>query len=150
MTIAFVCIISCTTSGSRGKQSINITPIKGYFIKNTVEDAGDIQCFVFTDQSSFSEICGMATTMVQKPDMPDFENDLLVVIAGASTNRPTTIDMIEANLEKGILTIFINEEVGEEELTYTLRPTTMAAVSKTGVKKVVIRKSIQEICSITL
>ncbi len=149
--VGFLFMISCGGAGTgKGKQTPTATPLKGYFIKNTVEDNGDFQCYVFEDQQAFSQVCGVAATMSSKPDAVDFRNDIVVAIAGKSTNRPTNIQIVKTDLEKGTLTVFIAEEIGEEELTYTLRPLVVATVEKAGIKKVVFRKGLQDIYSITL
>ena len=141
----------CGSSGNSGSsnsnKAIDLTPVKGYFVKNTTEDSGNTQCFVFTGPEKFSEVCGTAATMSSKPDTPDFKTDLLIAIVGTSTDRPTTINIAGSRLEKNILTVDISEDKTDEVLSYTMRPLTLVSAKKDGVKKVIIKKGGQEIFS---
>lgn len=135
---------------SKSKQAPGVTTLKGYFVKNTVEDTGNLQCFVFTDQQSMSQVCGMATTMSEKPDIPDFNNSIVIAIVGESTNRQTKINIVETKVENETLMVSVSEDISDEELTYTLRPLTLAAIDKSGIKKVTFRKGNVEISSANL
>ncbi len=143
-------IASCGSTGNKAKQAVEPAILKGYFVKNTVEDTGNLQYYVFKDQSALSQICGTGATMFSKPDVPDFDKQIVVAVAGKSTDRPTTIRIVEAVVDKGALTVSVAEEVSDEELSYTMRPLTIASFAKAGIKKVVFRKGGQDILSVDL
>ncbi len=147
-TILFF-VASCGNTG-KGKQSVEPRILKGYFIKNTVEGTDELQCYVFTDQPTFSQICGMATTMSDKPDIPDFNKSIVVAVTGKSTNHPTSINLVKTSRENGTLIVSVAVDASEDELSYTLRPLTVASFDKAGVKKVVFRKGGQDIYSVDL
>ncbi len=149
--VVTVLLISCGSANkSKQSQAPMITPLKGYFVKNTIEDTGGLQCFTFSDQLSFSQVCGMGATMSTKPDVPDFNKVIVVAIVGKSTDHPTNINIVGSSLENGTLAISVSEEISDDELSYTLRPLTVASVDKAGVKKVVFRKGGVDISSFSL
>ncbi len=154
ITIMFFATSCGSTSQNKSSQSKNtqvaVTPLKGYFIKNTIEDTGELQCFVFTDQLSMSQICGTAATMSSKPDVPDFNNSIVIAITGKSTDRPTTINIVETKIEDKALVINVAEEVSDKESSYTMRPLTIATVDKAGIKNVVFRKGGVDIANYNL
>ncbi len=141
-----ISILGCSNTMKRsGTTSIILTPLTGYFVKNTVSDNGETRCFVFFDQTSFSEVCGLAATMTNIPIVPDFTKERVVGIVGTKSDHTVEIRIVKSEIEAGVLIVDFEEIRGDEKLSYQIRPLALATVPKSDINTVVFRKGKQKI-----
>lgn len=114
-----------------GKPSeVNYTIAENYFIKNGAELP---ESHKITDQETFNQIFGMATTMGEngKPTEIDFEKQFVIAVETGPVQKETElIPGFLINHYDGKL-VFHYEVKQGADITYTIRPVLIIIVDKT-------------------
>ncbi|MBR6465206.1 MAG: hypothetical protein IKS82_02085 [Bacteroidales bacterium] len=114
-----------------GKPSeVNYTIAENYFIKNNAELPATHK---ITDQETFNQIFGMATTMGEngKPTEIDFEKQFVIAVETGPVQKETElIPGFLINHYDGKL-VFHYEVKQGADITYTIRPVLIIIVDKT-------------------
>ncbi len=95
--------------------------LAGYFLKNTYKVNDDVDCILFPDQASFDKVLGIAKTMTNKVDKPNFEKNIVAAIALKPTKKNTEISISKAEKVNEAINIYLEQTIGED-LTYTMTP----------------------------
>ena len=113
-----------------GKPSeVNYTIAENYFIKNGAELP---ESHKITDQETFNQIFGMATTMGEngKPTEIDFEKKYVIAVETGPVQKETTlIPGFLINHYDGQLVFHYAVKEGED-ISYTIRPVLLIIVDK--------------------
>lgn len=113
-----------------GKPSeVNYTVAENYFIKNGAELP---ESHKITDQETFNQIFGMATTMGEngKPTEIDFEKQFVIAVETGPVQKETTlIPGFLINHYDGQLVFHYGVKEGED-ISYTIRPVLLIIVDK--------------------
>ena len=78
---------------------LEVNPLSGYFVKNTIQVTDSLTFWIIDNQQSFDSIFGMAKTMTNKIDQPDFGTQLVVVATMPATYYNTRIELADATLD---------------------------------------------------
>lgn len=120
-----------TEAAMLGKPSeVNYTIAKNYFIKNNAQLP---ESHKITDQETFNQIFGMATTMGEngKPTQIDFEKQFVIAVETGPVQKETTlIPGFLINHYDGQLVFHYAVKEGED-ISYTIRPVLIIIVDKT-------------------
>lgn len=75
------------------QKDIVITPVSGYFVKNTIKQNDDIVCWVINNPQEMQRVFGMAKTVSNTIDTVDFNTHLLtaVTLRLSSTEQKITL-----------------------------------------------------------
>ncbi len=108
---------------------VTVQTLNGYFLKNTYKLAEDTACILFADQSSFDKAFGMAKTMTNKVDKPDFDKNVVAAVALKATNTKTEIAISKAEKVDEMIHVYVEVTKGEP-LTYTMQPLVLFSFPK--------------------
>lgn len=112
--------------------TVVVTPLNGYFLKNTYTFTGEMDCLLFADQAAFDAVLGVAKTMDNKIDTPAFEQQIVGVIAQKPVRVKTDMKVSKAELIDGTTVNVYVETTKGETLTYTMTPTLVFQFPKTA------------------
>ncbi len=119
-----------------GPTEVTFNKLDNYFLSNTVEVPEGINVFTAQDDSTFYQLAGIAKTMSNEIRKPDFEHETVIIVAGQPTNHATQIDVEKVTVTETDIIVHITIEKGEE-LSYTMKPTTLFTLPKQANDKVV-------------
>lgn len=100
---------------------VTVQTLNGYFLKNTYKLSESTTCILFTDQVSLSKALGVAKTMTNKVDKPDFTKNVVAAVAMQSTQNKTEIVVSKAERIGDVITVYVEATTGEK-LSYTMQP----------------------------
>lgn len=102
------------------REKVPYTLAKNYFLRNDAQ----ITTKKITSQKDFDRHFGAAAVMGKDgaPTKIDFTRQFVIALAGQPTNHMTTYDVTEVAVEDGVLNVEYMTNVGEETLTYYMKP----------------------------
>ncbi len=100
---------------------VTVQTLNGYFLKNTYKLAEDTSCVLFADQASFDTAFGVAKTMNNKVDKPEFDKDVVAAVAMKATKTKTEIAISKAEKVGEMINVYVEVTTGDA-LTYTMQP----------------------------
>ncbi len=136
LVISMMACMACTskTSNTKPQQdtlaTVEVAPqvlpvtvqmLNGYFLKNTYKLSSDTECILFTNQASFDLALGVAKTMNNKIDKPDFEKNIVAGIALKPAKQKTNIVITKAEKAGEMINVYAEVTIGEA-ITYTMQP----------------------------
>ena len=99
-------------------KAIQVTPLHGYFVKNTVAMDRDCQALVLGSQTEFDIYFGVAKTMANEISPVDFEKSRIVAIFTAPSETEKTISVGKAERSGNKLTVHYKIDTGAKR-TFT-------------------------------
>ncbi len=131
--------ISCKSNGKfpteqqqtsqKTTTSVEFKSLSGYFARNTFVAAKDVNLLLLNTLENFDSVLGIAKTMNNKINKPDFENTLPLAIILKPTDKQTQLSIDKVSSENNILRIDAKLEQGEKQ-SYTMVPTLVFSVPK--------------------
>ncbi len=113
-----------------------VTPIQGYFLKNTYTFDQNMAFFVFNDQASFDNYMGVGRTMSNNPSVPSFTENVVAAIASKPTDIQTAIKVVKVEIQGDKAAVHFEVSPGEK-ISYTMTPQILFSFPKTkGLKTV--------------
>ncbi len=100
---------------------VTVQTLAGYFLKNTYKLSDNPTCVLFPDQASLDKALGVAKTMNNKVDKPDFNQSVVAAIAMQPTQKKTEITVGKAEKIGQVVNLYVEAAVGDN-LTYTMKP----------------------------
>lgn len=103
--------------------------LSGYFVKNTFKSEEDVNLILMKDKTQFDDLFGVAKTMNNQIDEPDFDNNLLVAIILKSTDMDTDLKISETKKINNLFEIYATVTTGEKQ-TYSKVPQLIVSLPK--------------------
>lgn len=112
--------------------AVVVTPLNGYFLKNTYKFTGEADGLLFADQATFDNVLGVAKTMDNKIDAPDFGQQIVGAVALKPVQVKTDMKISKAELAGGTAVDVYVETVKGEAISYSMTPTLVFQFPKTA------------------
>lgn len=140
LTILFFSCMNSTNKDSRQEvdftslhkkkgNKIDYQPIKGYFLKNTVDLPEEINLFWINSEEELNACFGIASVMFSKPDLIDFSKNTIVGICLLPTNYEKNIQI--GNVEKMNNSLKLEVEIKAKEMqSFYQTPIQLIAIPK--------------------
>jgi hypothetical protein len=106
-----------------------IKPLTGYFLADRTALGKGMNYFVITKENQFNKTFGMAKTMSNRIDRPDFKKGMVITLALPETKRETTIEYISAVKAGNFIEVYYKVK-RSYPITYTIQPLALALVPK--------------------
>ncbi|NSL89596.1 hypothetical protein ECE50_022335 [Chitinophaga sp. Mgbs1] len=115
------------------KGNMDVQPISGYFVKNSIQPADSLTFWLIDNQQSFDSLFGMAKTMNNTIDKPDFGTRLVVAATMPATYYGTQIQLESATIDN----VSNNAEMhfvapAKTKNSYSVLPLWLGTIPKTG------------------
>ncbi|RPD40255.1 hypothetical protein [Chitinophaga barathri] len=125
------------------QKDVVVTPLSGYFVKNTVKQSDSIACWVINDAQEMKDVFGMAKTVSNTIDTVDFSSHLLTAVTLRLSSLEQKIELSSSKQDGNTVELhFIIMEEGEPR-SFTSAMAWLGAIPKTGVKTVKFYKGDQ-------
>ena len=95
--------------------SLNVVPLEGYFVKNTVSTEQESTLVLISTQAEFDQSFGIAKTMTNTITPIDFTQNKVVAIFTKPSDLKTNIQLDRASVHGEILTANYNIDQGEKQ-----------------------------------
>jgi hypothetical protein len=80
--------------------------LNGYFLSSEAPvNKGKPTLFVFEQADTFADVFKPATTMSRRPDMPNFNKEMVVGIALPATNKPPKLSISRVFVQDSVMTV---------------------------------------------
>ncbi|HVI48489.1 MAG TPA: hypothetical protein VM802_26715 [Chitinophaga sp.] len=119
---------------SNSTASLDVHPISGYFVKNTIKVSDSLTFWVIDNQRAFDSLFGVAKTMSNKPDIPDFGTQIVVAAAMPATFYGTQIQLASAvsNDKDNGANLHFAAPAEKEKKSFSIVPLWLGSIPKTG------------------
>ncbi|MFY0253172.1 hypothetical protein ACDQ55_04375 [Chitinophaga sp. 30R24] len=150
LPICTLAVVSCANQGNNAANAANtdtalniaapsdsqldVTPLSGYFVKNTIQVTDSLTFWVINNQASFDSLFGMAQTMNTVIDKPDFGTQLVVAATMPPTYYNTQIQLASAtsdDLDNDAIMHFV-AVANPDKSSAAIVPLWLGAVPKAG------------------
>ncbi|MBO9731916.1 MAG: hypothetical protein J7623_24960 [Chitinophaga sp.] len=151
LSICTLAVVSCVNNGKKtstdstdndttldvqasAESPLDVKPLSGYFVKNTIKVKDSLTFWVIDNQASFDSLFGVAKTMNNTIDQPDFGTQVVVAATMPPTYYGTQIQLAAAtsdNTNNNASLHFVavsNPDKGSS----SIMPLWLGAVPKTG------------------
>ncbi|HEY9261779.1 hypothetical protein [Chitinophaga sp.] len=122
------------TVQAAASSQLEVKPLSGYFLKNTIKVKDSLTYWIIDNQASFDSLFGMAKTMNNTIDKPDFGTQIVIAATMPPTYYGTQIQLESAtsdNLTNDAALHFVATANPEKSSAATV-PLWLGAVPKTG------------------
>ncbi len=111
-------------------KTVQIKLLNGYFFKNTHNVDANPTFFIFKGEEVFNDYLGMARTMNNQIDKPDFDNNTVLAIVCEPAQVKTEISVIKAEkADENNINIYYEVKTGES-LSYSMQPLLVFSFAK--------------------
>ncbi|QJB40805.1 hypothetical protein HF324_24375 [Chitinophaga oryzae] len=114
--------------------SLDVQPLNGYFVKNNIQVKDSLTFWLIDNPAAFDSLFGVAKTMNNKIDRPDFGTQVVVAATMPSTYYGTQIQLASAttdNLTNDAEMHFVATAQAEKN-SYSTTPLWVGSIPKTG------------------
>ncbi|WP_291908251.1 hypothetical protein [Chitinophaga sp. CB10] len=113
---------------------LDVTPLSGFFVKNTVKVSDSLTFWVIDNQQSFDSLFGVAKTMNNKIVAPDFGTSIVVAATMPATYYGTQLSLDSATLNTNTnnAALHFSAAASAEKSSYAVVPLWLGAIPKTG------------------
>ncbi|MDR3678976.1 MAG: hypothetical protein P4L41_03345 [Flavipsychrobacter sp.] len=118
------------TAATAQPRNIVFKKLDNYFLGDRAGLSGDITCKVITKEKEFDKTFGVAKTMTNKIERPDFATQQVVMIAMQPTNKDTRITILSALKAGNYIEVFFKTSKDRFPLPYTTQPMSLAIIPK--------------------
>jgi hypothetical protein len=108
-------------------KDIILKHLDGYFLAGRNELDRGLNFFVITKAKQFDKMFGVAKTMNNTIEYPDFKKEMVLMIALPQTNKETSIEYINAIRAGNFIEVYFKVK-RSYPLTYTIQPLALAIV----------------------
>lgn len=138
--IVTICILvllaGCGNSKYVTPSEVGLVPLQGYFVKNNVLLQEEFNYLVITNKGDFDNIFGIAATGNSKIIKPDFSGQVVLAIAGKSSETKKTIWIERAVIGDKEMNVYFSTASGGVQ-TFSSTSLSLAAVPRSrSVRKV--------------
>jgi hypothetical protein len=131
-----VFLASCAGSKQNKASAIGLVSLNNYFVKNTVPLPDEYNYKVATSQAAFDETFGMAATMNNSIQKPDFSGQTVVAVIGKASTLQQEIRLDGASVAGKDLHVYYSIKKGSEQ-SFSATALALVAIPKAiDVKKV--------------
>ncbi|MCK8491286.1 MULTISPECIES: hypothetical protein [Spirosoma] len=114
--------------------------LNGYFLSNDAPvNKGKPTLFVFDKADAFEKVFKPATTMSKRPDMPNFNREVVIGISIPATNKPPKLSISRVFVQDSVMTVryirMTDTTLTKNPLSYTVQPMLLLAVPAQKVLK---------------
>ncbi len=113
--------VETATVAEQPVTTITVTPLKGYFLKNTYKFTADTDCILFPNQAGFDNALGVGKTMDNQISKPDFAGQTVGAIAMKPVQNQTEITISKAEVAGNAINLYYDVKKGDA-ITYTITP----------------------------
>ncbi len=103
--------------------------LTGYFLANRTELDNGMNFFLISKAKQFDKMFGVAKTMSNKIDYPDFKKEIVLVLALPETKKETTIEYVSAVKAGNFIEVYYKVK-RSFPITYTIHPLALAIVPR--------------------
>ncbi|NLR78791.1 hypothetical protein [Chitinophaga eiseniae] len=110
LATSLLAIISCASNNKKAgndtdttlsvqpinSSQLDVKPLSGYFLKNTIKVTDSLTFWIIDNQASFDSLFGVAKTMSNTIDQPDFGTQVVVAATMPATYYDTQIQLESA------------------------------------------------------
>jgi hypothetical protein len=114
--------------------SLDVKPLNGYFVKNTIQVKDSLTFWLVDNPATFDSLFGVAKTMNNKIDRPDFGTQVVVAATMPATFYGTQIQLASAttdDLTNNAEMHFVATGQAEKN-SYSIMPLWIGSIPKTG------------------
>jgi hypothetical protein len=122
---------------SSGNTPLQLEPLSGYFLKNTIKVNDSLSFWVIDSQKSYDSLFAPAKTMDNEIRIPDFGTQLIIAAAMPPTEYGTEIQLQNADFNDSTDNAevhFIAAAKGKQ--SYKITPVWIGSLPKTGLKTI--------------
>ena len=127
-------LIDCVLNGCHSPRpsmgDTTLTSLQGHFAKNTVTSIKETQFKVFTDEASFDQWLGMATTMGSKIIRPDFSSQIVVAVILPVGNTERQVKWVSAREMENVWKVTYQTSGSLAVQSYSSVPIAVATLPK--------------------
>ncbi|PSL49141.1 hypothetical protein CLV51_101471 [Chitinophaga niastensis] len=114
--------------------ALDVKPLSGYFVKNTIKVTDSLTFWIIDNAASFDSLFGMAKTMSNTIETPDFGTHLVVAATMPATYYGTQIQLEGAtvdNTNNGATMHFVATS-NRQKSSASMMPLWIGTIPKTG------------------
>lgn len=114
--------------------NLEVQPINGYFVKNNIKITDSLTFLVINNRQSFDSLFGVAKTMSNTIDNPDFGTQLVIAVTMPATFYGTQIQLQSAtnNSNNNNAALHFVAKGQPEKNSFSITPLWLGAVPKSG------------------
>jgi len=104
--------------------------LNNYFLADNSILSGNVTCKVIAKEKDFNKMFGIAKTMTNKIDKPDFATQQVLMIALQPTNKKATVTIVSALHAGNFIEVYFTTSKERYPMPYTTQPLAIAVVPK--------------------
>ncbi|MCW3462261.1 hypothetical protein [Chitinophaga nivalis] len=114
--------------------SLDVKPLSGYFVKNTITVNDSLTFWVIDNAKTFDSLFGVGKTMNNTIDQPDFGTQLVIAATMPATYYGTQIELSSATIDNltNNATLRFEAPANQEKGSAAIMPLWLGAIPKTG------------------
>jgi hypothetical protein len=120
------------TTVAADSTALDIQPLTGYFLKNTIPVTDSLTYWIINDQRTFDSLFAPAKTMTNTIITPDFGTQLVIAATMPGTSYGTTIQLQSATGYGNNKAALHFIATGKEKQSYQINPVWLGTLPKTG------------------
>lgn len=150
LAVCTLATVSCANNGKKNNTDSNadtslavkadnssqleVKPLSGYFLKNTIKVSDSLTFWLIDNQASFDSLFGVAKTMNNTIDQPDFGTQIVVAATMPATYYGTQIQLASATSDdsNNNAEMHFAAVANPDKASYSIVPLWIGAVPKTG------------------
>lgn len=109
---------------------VQVRPIQGYFVKNTVKQNDSITCWVINSHQQQDSILGVAKTMTNKIDTANFTNEVIAAVVLRPAELTQDIQLASSMIKDNEILLHFTVRVDTPKRSFTAAALWMAAIPK--------------------
>jgi hypothetical protein len=129
--IALLCLLLIPIANATGQpKNIVLKNLENYFLSDKSILLGRVTCKVITKEKDFERIFGVAKTMSNIIERPDFATQQVIMIAMQPTNKDAKVKILSALRAGNFIEVFFTTSKDRYPMPYTTQPLSLAIVPK--------------------
>ncbi|CAL1520946.1 hypothetical protein [Chitinophaga sp. MM2321] len=113
--------------------SLDVQPLTGYFVKNNIQVSDSLTFWIIDNPATFDSLFGMAKTMNNKIDNPDFGTHVVVAATMPATFYGTEIQLASATSDdQNNAELHFVAPAGNGKSSSSATPLWLGSIPKTG------------------
>jgi putative cell wall-binding protein len=135
MFCSLVVLISCnSTKKAQEQNNVSYKELRGYFLNNTYSHTDKVEFVVVNSQAEMDALLGVAKTMTNKIDVPDFSTNSVGILICQPTTSNLKLSIKQMNVTNTLNVEALIEEQSENN-SYTSSPILVVEFPKQDASK---------------
>lgn len=128
--IVVVCSTTLAVGAFAQPKNVVFKTLNNYFLADNSILSGNVTCKVIAKEKDFNKMFGIAKTMTNKIDKPDFATQQVLMIALQPTNKKATVTIVSALHAGNFIEVYFTTSKERYPMPYTTQPLAIAVVPK--------------------